>query len=140
MKTEQQFKDHLRATGERLTSPRLLLFRIMIRNAPVSMSKLIAKAEADGVDTVTVYRTMDLFRKLGLVQEMGMGRNRLFELSDDYHAHHHHFTCTHCGAISDFDSAVIETELHRVAQERGFGIRSHQLEVTGVCSVCGESD
>ena len=98
------------------------------------MPKLISKAEDDGVDTVTVYRTIDLFRKLGLVEEMGLGRNRLFELSDDYHAHHHHFTCTQCGAISDFDSEVIEAELHRISKEIGFGIGSHQLEVTGVCS------
>jgi Fur family ferric uptake transcriptional regulator len=100
------------------------------------MPKLMARAEADSIDKVTVYRTMDLFRKLGLVQEMGAGRNRLFELSDDYHAHHHHFTCTECGAISDFDSESIEVDLHRIGERRGFSIRSHQLEVTGVCNRC----
>ena len=140
MKTEQQFKDRLRSSGERVTSPRLAMFRILTRNAPVSMPKLIAKAQQDSVDTVTVYRTMDLFRKLELVQEVGLGRNRLFELSDDYHAHHHHLTCAQCGTIFDFDSEVIENDLNRISEQLGFRIRSHQLEATGLCANCQIAD
>jgi Fe2+ or Zn2+ uptake regulation protein len=136
MQTDSQFKTLLRQAGERITSPRLAVFRILTRHAPVSMAKLVAKAAEDGIDPVTVYRTIDLFRKLRLVQEVGFGRNRLFELSDDYHAHHHHFTCIECGTISDFDSAVIEADLKRIGEELGYAIRSHQLEVTGTCGRC----
>lgn len=133
MKREQQFKDHLKQAGERLTAPRLGIFRILLRQAPISMAKLISRARDDGIDPVTTYRTMDLFRKLGLVQELGLGRNRLLELSDTYHAHHHHFTCVVCGAISDFDNEAIERELRAAAQGLGFDVHSHQLEITGVC-------
>ena len=140
MNHEQQFKDHLRATGERVTTTRLGIFRVLLRHAPIAMNRLIAKAQDDGIDPVTTYRTIDLFRKLGLVQELGMGRNRLFELSDRYHAHHHHFSCVNCGKISDFDSEAIELELHNVGAETGFDIRSHQLEVTGVCADCRSRD
>jgi Fe2+ or Zn2+ uptake regulation protein len=136
MDHEQKFKDHLRAAGERVTSTRLGIFRILLRHAPIAMSKLIAKAQEDGIDPVTTYRTVDLFRKQALVQDLGMGRHRLLELSDRYHAHHHHFTCLTCGKISDFDSEAIESELHKVGVETGFEIRSHQLEVTGVCAAC----
>jgi Fe2+ or Zn2+ uptake regulation protein len=136
MESEQQFKTYLRSQGERLTAPRLGVFRVLLRHAPISMPNLITKAQADGIDPVTVYRTVDLFRTLSLVQEMGLGRNRLLELSDDYHAHHHHFTCTNCGKIVDFDSAVIESDLHRVSEQLGFAIYTHQLEVTGRCASC----
>jgi Fur family ferric uptake transcriptional regulator len=100
------------------------------------MAKLIAKAQGDGIDPVTTYRTVDLFRKLSLVQELGMGRNRLLELGDSYHAHHHHLACVVCGKISDFDSEAIETELRKVGGGLGFEIRSHQVEATGVCAEC----
>lgn len=136
MNHEQDFKERLRAAGERVTSPRLIIFRTLLRSAPLPMPKLIAYASENGIDQVTVYRTMDLFRKLGLVQEIGLGRRRLFELSDTYHAHHHHFTCTECGQVIDFDSDVIEADLQRIGSERGLKIRAHQLEVTGTCKEC----
>lgn len=136
MNHEQHFKDRLRSAGERVTSPRLTIFRILMRNSPISMPKLIAKAGEDGVDAVTIYRTIGLFRKLGFIQELGLGRNRLFELSDDYYAHHHHFTCVQCGGVSDFDSQSIEAELHRIGAQLDFHIRSHQLEASGICGDC----
>jgi len=136
MSREEQFKNHLRAKGERVTTSRLAVFRILMRHSPLAMPKLIARGQEDGIDVVTTYRTVDLFRKLALVQELGMGRNRLLELSDSYHAHHHHLTCVVCGKISDFDSEAIETDLHRLGLELGFEIRSHQLEATGVCADC----
>ncbi len=136
MNREQQFKDHLRTAGERVTAPRLSVFRALLRHSPMPMSKLIVKARADGVDPVTTYRTVDLFRKLGLVQEVGMGRNRLMELSDNYQAHHHHFTCLMCGKIDDFDSSALEYELQRIGGELGAEISWHQLEITGTCAGC----
>ncbi len=136
MDHEQKFKDHLRASGERVTSTRVGIFRILLRHAPIAMGKLIAKAQDDGIDPVTTYRTIDLFRKQALVQDLGLGRNRLLELSDRYHAHHHHFTCVKCGRVFDFDSAAIELELKKTGSERGFEIHSHQIEVTGVCADC----
>jgi Fur family ferric uptake transcriptional regulator len=136
MQHEQQFKDSLRAAGERLTTSRLSVFRVLARHSPIPMPKLIGKAAENGVDPVTTYRTIDLFRKLSLVQEVGIGRNRMFELSDNYHAHHHHFTCVNCGKIFDFDSNIIEADLQRVSAEFGFEIHSHQLETSGLCEHC----
>jgi Fur family ferric uptake transcriptional regulator len=136
MNREAQFTERLRAAGERLTSPRMAVFKILMRQAPLPMAQLIAGGREEGLDTVTVYRTVDLFRKLGLIQEVGLGRNRLLELNDDYQAHHHHVMCLECGRITDFDSTVIEVDLARLAADLGFEIRSHQLEATGICADC----
>jgi Fe2+ or Zn2+ uptake regulation protein len=133
---DKQFKDQLKAAGERVTAPRMGIFRILLRQSPLPMSRLIARASSDGIDSVTVYRTVDLFRKLGLVQELGLGRNRMFELGDDYGEHHHHFTCSDCGKILDFDSSSIESELQKEGAVLGFELRSHQLEAIGLCAIC----
>jgi Fe2+ or Zn2+ uptake regulation protein len=136
MKRESQFRDYLQLAGERVTAPRLGVFRLLMRYAPMPLSKLIVLAKEDGIDTVTVYRTVDLFRKLGLVQEIGYGRHRRFELSDNFQIHHHHFTCTVCGQMTDFDSETIEAELQRMGVRLGFEIHSHQLEAAGRCARC----
>lgn len=136
MNFETEFKASLTMAGERVTSPRLVVFRALTRNGPISMSKLISTVGQDNIDKVTVYRTIDLLRKMGLVQEVGLGRNRLLELSDAYHSHHHHFTCLNCGQITDFDSAVIESDLKQVGEQLGFTVRNHQVELTGTCKEC----
>ncbi|HUD11237.1 MAG TPA: Fur family transcriptional regulator [Candidatus Saccharimonadia bacterium] len=135
--SEQLFKDRLHAAGERVTSPRLVIFRMLVRHAPLSMPQIIQNALADSIDKVTVYRTVELLRRLDLVQEVGLGRNRLFELGDTLHAHHHHLTCTECGKVIDFDNETIEADLQSVGKQLGFDITSHQLEASGVCSACG---
>lgn len=107
-----------------------------MRSSPLPMAQLIAKAGHDGINAATVYRTLELFGRLQLISEAGLGRNRLFELNDTYHSHHHHITCTVCGAVTDFDSRLIERDLQVIGQQLGFDVRTHQLEVTGVCSAC----
>ncbi len=136
MNREDKFKALLRTAGERVTTPRLGVFRALVRHAPISMAQLIARAQADGIDTVTTYRTVDLFRKLAILQEVGLGRNRLLELSDQYQAHHHHFSCINCGMIIDFDNAAIERELQQIGKTMGLEVHSHQLETTGLCQRC----
>ncbi len=136
MNHEAIFKDRLRAAGERFTTPRLGIFRLLYRQGPLSMPKLIDRAGSEGIDSVTVYRTVELFRRLDFIQEVGLGRQRLLELSDDYEAHHHHLVCGQCGRIIDFDSAAIEAELQRVSRAQGFQLRTHQLEATGLCRQC----
>ena len=139
MTTEENFKTTLTSAGERVTTPRLLVFRALTRNGPMSMPKLIDAARTDNIDKVTVYRTVELLRKLGLLQEVGLGRHRLFELSDYLHGHHHHFTCIVCGKIIDFDSSVIEADLTRIGADLGFTVHSHQLELTGTCEACSKN-
>jgi Fur family ferric uptake transcriptional regulator len=137
MNAEQLFKDRLHAAGERVTSPRLVVFRMLVRHAPLSMPQIIQNALADSIDKVTVYRTVDLLRKLDLVQEVGLGRNRLFELGETLHSHHHHLTCTECGKVIDFDDETIEADLQSIGKQLGFSIKSHQLEASGICASCG---
>jgi Fe2+ or Zn2+ uptake regulation protein len=139
MNREEQFRQRLRDQGERMTRPRLGVFRVLVRQAPLPMARLIESCGREGIDMVTVYRTVDLFRRLGLLQEVGLGRNRLLELNDDYLAHHHHVTCLECGRIRDFDSGVIENDLMRLAEQMGFELRSHQIEAMGVCADCRQA-
>ena len=133
---DQAFIAHLKSSSERVTSPRLAIFRILGTHSPLAMASLSLRAQENGVDSVTVYRTLALFKKLGLVQEIGVGNKRLFELSDGFGGHHHHFWCTNCGKIIDFDDPNLEQALHQATAALNFTLQSHQLEMVGVCSSC----
>ncbi len=99
----------------------------------------MAKAAEAGVDIVTVYRTLNLFMKLSLVQEIGYGRNRMLELSDGYVAHHHHFWCRQCGKLTDFDDAAVELALTKAIEGSGGTMISHHVEISGICSSCRDT-
>jgi Fe2+ or Zn2+ uptake regulation protein len=133
---EQDFIRRLKDHGERVTSPRLAVFRIVTAQSPLAMSRLRFKAKEQGVDLVTVYRTISLFKKLKLVQEIGVGSQRLLELSDGFSAHHHHFWCNNCSKIIDFDDPNLEAALRRATSALNITLESHQLEMTGRCADC----
>jgi Fe2+ or Zn2+ uptake regulation protein len=96
----------------------------------------MVEATEGGVDKVTAYRTLDLFRRLQVIQELSYGRNKMIELSDDFVAHHHHFWCRECGKLTDFDDSKVEDALRDAVDASGAEIMSHHIEITGVCREC----
>jgi len=134
---DKEFISRLKAGGERVTAPRITIFRLLSRHSPLPMRKLTERARADGVDTVTVYRTVALFQRLGLMREIGVGSHRLLELTDDFGEHHHHFWCGRCGRITDFDNPDLERSIQEAAGKLGITVDTHQLELTGTCADCG---
>jgi Fur family peroxide stress response transcriptional regulator len=139
MNPDEQFISRLKTSGERVTSPRLTIFRALRQHSPLPMSKLASKAKANGIDLVTVYRTVALFKRLNLVQEIGMGSRRLLELTDDFTNHHHHFWCSNCGNIIDFDDESFEEAIKAAAAKLDIEIESHQVEIVGLCSNCRQT-
>ena len=65
-----------------------------------------------GIGLTTVYRTLDLLARTGLIHKfsIGDGHNRYEFVSDDRSEHHHHLICTRCGKIINY-SEFVEEEL-----------------------------
>ncbi len=136
MDKELLFKQALGLQRERVTSPRLGLFRIMVRKSPLTTATLIAEAEKLSIDQATCYRNLALFRRIGLISDIVVGGRRMVELTDSFGAHHHHFSCRNCGRLIDFDSPSLETAISAAAADLGAIVSSHQLEIIGVCAQC----
>lgn len=133
---ETQFIDRLRQANQRVSSPRLTLFKALLRNGPITAGKLVDIMAKNAIDPATTYRNLKLFRELEVIEDIVAGGKRLVELSDDYEGHHHHFWCRNCGKLIDFDDSTIEQELKALGQARGFTISSHHLEISGLCANC----
>lgn len=103
------------------------------------MQVLVKRAE-DKVDRATVYRTIELFERLGVVHRLNIGWKYKIELSDIFVGHHHHFYCTNCGRTYSLpNSAMLETMISSVASKEGLSPRGHQLEIYGLCQNCTPS-
>jgi len=91
------------------------------------MAELIAACP--GIDRASVYRTSELFEKLGILVRIPHGWKYRLELGEAFHEHHHHATCATCGAsIALPEDPALETRLHELAARRHFTLTSHQIE------------
>ena len=82
----------------------------------------------------TVYRTLRLFEKKGIVSRVGsLGERTRFDANTD---HHHHFVCTKCGFIGDFYS----DEWNDFRAPNGVmamgTVSSVHIELRGLCKAC----
>ena len=131
------FETLLKKSRHSLTSERKKLFNLLKKQAsPISMNELVEQAEPD-IDRSTVYRTIDLFEKLSITQRVYSGWKYRIELSDLFSDHHHHITCTECGKVSTFyEPEELDTMLDDIGATNGFAIKSHSLELQGLCANC----
>ena len=85
----------------------------------------------------TVYRTLELLKKLNLVAETNLGGNSVC-----YHhieqAHHHHLVCQECGAIIDLDESVVSPFKDALLREYGFIADLKHLAIFGRCVNCSK--
>jgi len=96
--------------------------------------------EREHVGKATIYRTIELLAKAGLLQEhdFGEGFRRYEPLAAQ--SHHEHLICVSCGKVVEFSSDRLERMNALIAEEHGFRHRHHRLEVYGVCGECQRRD
>jgi Fur family ferric uptake transcriptional regulator len=130
----ESFKHHLQAQGYSVTGPRVQLFRYLQANDPAGLRAIIA--DNQGMDRASIYRTLTLFRRLGVIQDIITGGRKMIELADTFDSHHHHISCVRCGRSVSVEDAAIEERLKEIAADHGITAWSHQVEISGVCRMC----
>ena len=84
----------------------------------------------------TVYRTLNLLREAGLVdQKQFTDGKSVFEVLLPG-THHDHLICLHCHKVIEFHNAQIEKLQEQIANEFGFTLKHHSLELFGTCTDC----
>ncbi len=132
----QLLKQALKTRGYSVTKVREVVFSALDQEDPQTMSQLIGRVTPT-IDRASAYRTISLFEELGIVQRLQIGWKYKLELSDEFHAHHHHISCITCGAIVAFhEEDKVETVITAISHQQGFRLVNHQLELQGICETC----
>jgi len=83
----------------------------------------------------TVYRTLELLKKLNLVTETNFGEGRVrYHLAEK--GHHHHLVCRSCGKIIDLEESVLHPLEDTLLQQYGFDADLRHLAISGECRGC----
>jgi len=131
---QDSFAQLLKTQGHSVTKARLAVFRALVGSEPLSMHELVARSRA--VDRASVYRTVELFERLSIVQRLNTGWKYKIELTDKFADHHHHLTCTCCGQTVAMNEQELESFIDQLARNHGFVPGSHQIEIQGLCAAC----
>ena len=130
----------LDASGLSLTKPRLLVFNVLSEYGPLSMKELVERIDG-AIDRASVYRIINVFEEINVVNRINIGWKYKIELSESFNSHHHHLNCLRCGKIIDIEPPkLVEASIGDLAKNYHFEIKSHQLDITGICHECQLKD
>jgi Fe2+ or Zn2+ uptake regulation protein len=125
-------------SGYRLTKQRALLLKVLAQSEEHLQAETLyerAKALNPNVSLATVYRTLAMLKKLGLVVEHRLGEDHAhFEPVKDHP--HYHFTCQQCGLIVEFHAPEVEQAVQALSESEGLQINDVHLFLTGYCGRC----
>jgi len=129
------------ARGIRLTRQRRVILRVMdSAQRHLDAMDILRRAQRldAGVHKVTVYRTIDLLKRHGLIDELD-----LLHLRGDkhyYEAHsardHIHVACLRCGKVREFESNLFEKLKEQIAHDLQIKITVTRTEIGGYCNSC----
>jgi len=136
-----QLLNEVEARGVRLTAQRRALIEtIQEADAHLDAATLLTQARRrdPNIDRATVYRTLDLLKRLGLIDELDLmhlnGEKHYYEVKTQ--KDHLHLACFHCGKIEEFDNATFQRLKREIAAQNNFQVQVMRLEVGGLCRDC----
>jgi Fur family ferric uptake transcriptional regulator len=132
-------KSRLRGQAHKITGPRAAILEILRKHPhPLTNREILAALPKGECDLATIYRSMHLLEKMGMVKrfDFGDGAARFELVGEGDDGHHHHLVCTRCSAVVEIGECFpVEIE-QRIGAANGFKAVTHKLEFFGICPDC----
>lgn len=135
------WRDDLRARGHRLTPQRELVLQAVQDLDHATPERVLdeVRKTSSSINLSTVYRTLDLLEKLGLVSHTHLGHG-----APAYHAmsepDHVHLVCRSCQRVTEVSTDVAADLVEAVAAAEGFTTDVRHLTLFGFCRDCAAGD
>jgi len=137
MNTESIARE-LNSRGLRATSQRALILEVIRQGkGHLDAEELHRRAQQKQprLSLSTVYRSLQAFKKLGLIEELHFDENHHhYEIKPS--EEHHHLVCLGCGRVIEFQYSLAQVIRRKVAEARDFEITGSEIRITGYCSAC----
>jgi Fur family ferric uptake transcriptional regulator len=123
-----------------MTRARELVFREILSapgihpNADEIRRRLRAKKKEVGL--ATIYRTLNLLVRSGLVTAVDLGEGHSHFEPDRSQAAHGHLICLSCGRVQEFAQAGIQEAVRQIGEDKGYRLDKFSLQVFGFCRGC----
>ena len=131
----------LNVAGKRVTNQRALIMEIIRqREGHLDADEIYRRAreKEPRLSLSTVYRTLQMLKKLGLVEELHFDEeHHHYEVKPS--AEHHHLICLGCGRVIEFNRPLSRYIKRNIPEAKGFDIAETEVRMSGYCSKCRRS-
>jgi Fur family ferric uptake transcriptional regulator len=134
-----RFQSFLEQSALKLTSEREALVReIFSTHYHFEADELLFKMKEKSlkISRATVYRTLELLVKSGLVRRVHLGEDHYHYEHVSGNSHHDHLICTACGTVIEFHDEALEQRQREICQRKKFTPTFHNLQILGICDAC----
>lgn len=132
----------LREKGFRVTPQRGVILETIAHNhGHQSVQEVFAHARESlpGLNIATVYRTLEMLHRAGLVDLLSAGADIVrFSLHDPENPHYH-LICSNCDAVLELAPDLIDDLSGALKHDHGFSLDSSHITLTGICPACAET-
>lgn len=134
------FRRYLKEQGLPVTQQREAVADVVFDSeAHLSVEEIERRLRERGEKTgkATVYRTLEMLVKSGLVAERDFGEGfKRYEHLFGQMPVHGHMICEECGHVAEIQESELKRLQDRIAAENGFTPSQYRLEIFGLCAGC----
>ena len=142
---EQDLIEVLKQKGLKVTSQRKLILKVLAdaKEEHLTAEEIheLVKKQSKDVGLATVYRTIQLFLELNLIEKLNLDDGLVrYEISKDNKKQHrhHHLICLECGSVLTFEDDLLEPLENKIETTLGFRVIDHEVKLYGCCKDCME--
>ena len=121
----------------RITAQRKIILKLLVDHQDVLMTAdhllSICQEESNDINMATIYRNLELLDQLNLLYKINVDPTTSGFKLRCMEGHHHHMICNQCGKMIAIDYCPISPELMDLADQAGFMVTDHSLELYGLC-------
>jgi Fur family ferric uptake transcriptional regulator len=138
--SEPDWALRLRGQGFRVTPQRQLVLEAVNRLDHATPESILVEVQrtAEGLNLSTVYRTLEVLERVGLVTHAHIGHG-----SPAYHSvterPHLHLVCANCGKVTSVDADIAADFVATLVQRTGFHPDIGHLSLQGQCAECADT-
>jgi Fur family ferric uptake transcriptional regulator len=138
---EEKFREFLATQSQRMTRERAIIVEEVFAShehfdADQLIGRLAQRSDGRRVSRSSIYRTLSLLEEAGLIRKVARQDDKDVFEHDYGYPQHDHLICKKCGAMIEFPNEAISEVLEKIANDHGFRMSGHRLEVDGLCANC----
>lgn len=131
------YTEQLHALGFRSTPQRLAILHVLDDvHGHLSPTEILIQVQErlPGINESTIYRTLDLLVREGLILETHLGSGQIvYEVA---HSNHHHLLCRNCGREEVIKGEELADLYAHFERHTGYTIDSVHMTFFGLCPEC----
>ena len=126
--------------GVSLTAQRKLLIDLIRKSqGHISAKELFKHAirKNQSISLATVYRSLKLFKDLGIIEERRFGKLYCYYELKQAHSHQH-VVCKHCGNVIEFETPLLQKIVEHIETHHSFNVVKAEIYLEGYCKECND--